>query len=335
MENIYKCKKCNYVTDRASNYKRHINSKRHLGNKKSEIIKSSCEKVYLCQFCNKKYKTLWGQKKHLEKCKQKNAEKERIINDYVEDKFKSEVSKKTIEIKENIVSKSDGVNNINYTNENIKVSKKDTSDDMTQQDINKKMLETITNISNDIKNLKTSNIINNNCNQTNISINLFLNEYCSNAMNLTDFVDRIKYTFEDVMKVYNNGYTQGLSNVVIKELKDMPILERPIHCTDKKRGVLYIKDNDQWKKDSVVIENDTNELLKKMRTKQYLALGEWELRNPDWFKSQEGIKTRQELVMRLLGSDDDNELLKHHKEVLKNIANHVPIKEAMNKIQNK
>ena len=333
MENIYKCKKCNYVTDRASNYKRHITSKRHLGNKKSDIVKAQCEKVYLCQFCNKKYKTLWGQKKHLEKCKYKNVEKDKIINDYVEEKFKNEKTKSDIEIKENITS-----SNTEFSNkQNIKVvvENKPDDDELSQRDINKKMLETMTNISNEIKNLKTSNIINNNCNQTNISINLFLNEYCSNAMNLTDFVDRIKYTFNDVMKVYNNGYTQGLSNVVIKELKDMPILERPIHCTDKKRGVLYIKNNDEWKKDSLVIENDTNELLKKVRTKQYLALGEWELRNPDWFKSQEGIKMRQELVMKLLGSDDDNELLKHHKEVLKNIANHVPIKEAMNKIQNK
>ncbi len=333
MENIYKCKKCNYVTDRASNYKRHISSKRHLGNKKSPTIKTPCAKSYICHFCNKKYKTLWGQKKHLEKCKYKNVEKERIINDYVEEKFKGTNS--NIEIKED----EKNINKKEYSgNKNIKIvveKQPEKSDELTQRDINKKMLETMTNISNEIKNLKTSNIINNNCNQTNISINLFLNEYCSNAMNLTDFVDKIKYTFEDVMKVYNNGYTQGLSNVVIKELKDMPILERPIHCTDKKRGVLYIKDNDEWKKDSLVIENDTNELLKKMRTKQYLALGEWELRNPEWFKSQEGIKMRQELVMKLLGSDDDNELLKHHKEVLKNIANHVPIKEAMNKIQNK
>ena len=333
MENIYKCKKCNYVTDRASNYKRHISSKRHLGNKKSPTIKTPCAKTYICHFCNKKYKTLWGQKKHLEKCKYKNVEKERIINNYVEEKFKGTNS--NIEIKED----EKNINKQEYSgNQNIKIvveKQPEKSDELTQRDINKKMLETMTNISNEIKNLKTSNIINNNCNQTNISINLFLNEYCSNAMNLTDFVDKIKYTFEDVMKVYNNGYTQGLSNVVIKELKDMPILERPIHCTDKKRGVLYIKDNDEWKKDSLVIENDTNELLKKMRTKQYLALGEWELRNPEWFKSQEGIKMRQELVMKLLGSDDDNELLKHHKEVLKNIANHVPIKEAMNKIQNK
>ena len=229
---------------------------------KSDIVKTQCEKVYLCQFCNKKYKTLWGQKKHLEKCKQKNSDKERIINDYVDEKFKNDISKKTIEIKENIVNDISGVNNINHGDVNIKVSKKTNSDDMTQQDINKKMLETRIS-SNEIKSKQVILLIII-ANQTNISINSFLNEYCSNAMNLTDFVDRIKYTFEDVMKVYNNGYTQGLSNVVIKELKDMPILERPIHCTDKKE-VLYIKDNDQWKKDSVVIENDTNELLKNAR----------------------------------------------------------------------
>ena len=211
----------------------------------------------------------------------------------------------------------------------VKISNKSINE---QNIFNQKMIDTMKSMTEEIKNLKTTNVVNvnnNNCNQTNISINLFLNEYCSNAMNLTDFVEKIKYTFEDVMKIYNSGYSKGLSNVVIKELKDIPALDRPIHCADKKRGTLYIKNNDEWTRNNINTISETEVMISKLRKKQYLALSEWESKNPNWIDSEELTTMRHELVSKLIGSNNDKELERQHKEIIKNIANCVPIKDAI------
>ena len=69
----------------------------------------------------------------------------------------------------------------------------------------------------------------------NISINVFLNEHCKNAMNLTDFVNQIRITLDDLMKTRQSGYVDGIANIFIRNLRDLSDVERPIHCSDKKR----------------------------------------------------------------------------------------------------
>ena len=235
-------------------------------------------KKYKCDFCYKSYKTLWGKRKHEKKCSENKSENEVIL------------------LNDTIIKKE--------------------PETVAQEKFNQKMIETMKTMTEEIKNLKTTNIVNNNCNQTNISINLFLNEYCSNAMNLNDFVEKIKYTFEDVMKIYNSGYSQGLSNVVIKQLKDMSALDRPIHCTDQKRGTLYIKNNEKWTKKNINTIAETESMICKLRKKQYLALSEWEAKNPNWIDCEKLTTMRHDLVSKLIGGSDEKNLMKQHKDVL-------------------
>ncbi|GAI96804.1 unnamed protein product, partial [marine sediment metagenome] len=82
----------------------------------------------------------------------------------------------------------------------------------------------------------------------NITINLFLNEYCKNAMNLTDFVNKLEVSLQDLDYTNKEGYIEGISNLLIKNLDELDAKERPIHCTDKKRLQFYIKDEDKWEK---------------------------------------------------------------------------------------
>ena len=96
------------------------------------------------------------------------------------------------------------------------------------------------------QNIQNQNIQNN---TQNISINVFLNEHCKNAMNLTDFVENIKVSLEDLEYTNQHGYAKGISNIFTKNLTDMAVTERPIHCSDKKRLQFYIKESDEWKKD--------------------------------------------------------------------------------------
>lgn len=168
-----------------------------------------------------------------------------------------------------------------------------------------------------------NNITNNIQNTNNISINFYLDNYCNNAKNLTDFVKNLKYTLEDVMNVHKNGYSCGITNVMLKGLKDMPVVERPIHCSDKKSGQLFIRDNNQWEEDNIKNRGKAYSIISNMRTKQYLALEEWEKANPGWELDEEKSLERCKIINSLLGVD--KKLEKETEKILKDVAKNVVI----------
>ena len=95
-------------------------------------------------------------------------------------------------------------------------------------------------------NYTTNNTTNNN---QKLSINVFLNEKCKNAMSLNDFVDKIQLSLKDLEFTNKHGFVEGVSNIFIKNLNDMDVTERPIHCSDQKRLQFYVKKEDKWEKD--------------------------------------------------------------------------------------
>ena len=120
------------------------------------------------------------------------------------------------------------------------------------------MLKVIENGTNNI----TNNNINTNSHNKAFNLNFFLNETCKNAMNITDFVDSIKLQINDLMEVGELGYVDGISKIIVKNLKNLDETIRPIHCTDKKRETFYVKDQGEWEK-----EDDNKTRLKKAITK--------------------------------------------------------------------
>jgi hypothetical protein len=133
---------------------------------------------------------------------------------------------------------------------------------------------TIINNDNTVNNNQTIN------NNLNLNINLILNEKCKDAMNLTDFVDQIKMTVEDLLYTKTNGYVKGISNVIIKNLKDVEPKERPICCTDEKKKQFYVKDEGKWDEDEGM-----EKLMKswsKLTSAQLAMLGPWINKNPMW-----------------------------------------------------
>ncbi len=176
-----------------------------------------------------------------------------------------------------------------------------------------------------IKKDSIQNITNNTTNNTtNISINLYLNKYCNEAKNLTDFIDNLKYTLEDVMNTYNKGFSDGITNVVLKGLKDIPMVERPIHCTNKKDGKLFIRDNNQWEEDNVAEKGKAYSIMSRMRKKQYLALQEWDKAHPNWEQDENLSVMRCKILKELLGESKTIE--KNMKKVLKDVSKKVPLK---------
>ena len=99
-----------------------------------------------------------------------------------------------------------------------------------------------------INNTNNSNNTTNSHNKA-FNLNFFLNETCKNAMNITDFVDSIKLQLNDLMEVGEIGFVDGISKIIVKNLNDLDETIRPVHCTDKKRETMYIKDEGEWQKD--------------------------------------------------------------------------------------
>ena len=118
----------------------------------------------------------------------------------------------------------------------------------------------------------TNNNNNNTTNSHNKAFNLqfFLNETCKDAMNIMDFVDSIKLQLSDLERVGELGFVDGISNIIVKNLKELDVTERPIHCTDKKREVLYVKDEDKWEKDDE--KNKIKKAIKRVANKNIRLL---------------------------------------------------------------
>jgi len=130
----------------------------------------------------------------------------------------------------------------------------------------------------------TTNMTNNN----QFNINMFLNEQCKDAMNIGDFIRSLPITAQHFENTKNNGLTDTLTNMMVDGLNNMEVIERPIHCTDQKRKVMYVKDNDKWERDNnhKIITKNVSDLAKLQRTMVKL----WQEENPN-FKTVENLQT--------------------------------------------
>ena len=147
-------------------------------------------------------------------------------------------------------------------------------------DVIKKQQDQITELTNTIKEMApliNSNTINNN---QKFNINVFLNEQCKDALNMSDFIKSLEVSLEQLSFTKNNGLAAGLSKTIIENMNKLSLYERPLHCTDVKRETLYIKDDDKWTKDAS--KDKIKNVIKKTCNKNYDALVNWKNDNPDF-----------------------------------------------------
>ena len=171
------------------------------------------------------------------------------------------------------------------------------------------------------KNIQTTNSHNNTNNSHNKTFNLqfFLNETCKNAMNITDFVDSIKLQLSDLINVGEIGYVEGLSNIITKNLNALDVTQRPVHCTDKKREVLYVKDENKWEKEDEA-KNKIRKVIKRVMIKNQRLLPEYKEKYPDYNKSSSKISDQYNtIIIESMGGRGDNDLEKENK-IIKNIT---------------
>jgi hypothetical protein len=223
------------------------------------------------------------------------------------------VHKKKCNFKNNEETETDTSENIDLTDKNLILM-------LIQQNnqLQKQMFEVIKN--------GTHNNNTNNTNSNNKTFNLqfFLNETCKDAMNIMDFVDSIKLQLSDLENVGKIGYVEGISSIIVKNLNSLDETKRPVHCTDSKREVIYVKDQDKWEK-----ENETKVKLRKaiktVAHKNSKMISLFRIKNPDCLKSTSKVSDKyNKLVLEALGGKGDNDFEKEDK-IIKNIAKEVTI----------
>ena len=290
------CKKCDYKTSKKSSWKKHTQTIKHkknvihqMDNKKVALLR---EKFYC--ICGKKYAFRSGLSKHKKKCSHINTE----------DALNPNINKKKSQEILVVEDDKDDLKNI------FKAFMK------SQTEFNKKIAEEMA---------KPQNVYNNS-NNTNMTINLFLNENCKNAMNLTDFVDNLKITLEDLEFTKNNGYVEGVTNIFAKQLQDLAPTERPIHCSDKKRLQFYVKDDDKWKKDRN--NEKIDETLINIKLKQTVKIGDWEKLHPNYREDPQLLDEWQNMLAGITENTEGN-ILKQKLALKRKIASYIELKDAM------
>ena len=285
----FHCEICDFNTSRQCHYNRHILTSKHQNNTNETKLKQKGTKIpqnYVCDcgFIVNSRTTLWRHKKVCNK----------------EEQPTNIVPEISPELIMNILKQNNDLQNVIITQ-------------------NTTILELSKNNSN-------TNISNSNFNSHNKTFNLqfFLNETCKDAMNITEFVDSLQLQLSDLESVGRLGYVEGISNIIVKNLKALEVHKRPVHCSDSKREVMYIKDEDKWEK-----ENDEKKklrkVIKRVANKNSRLLPEFKEKHPDCGKSSSAFSDQyNKLIVESMGGSGDNELEKEDK-IIKKIAKEVTI----------
>ena len=285
----FNCEKCLYSSRNKKDFFRHLSTRKHqMDNLDNCADKSKNPRAYFVCVCGKKYKYQSGLCKHKKKCLQHMSVK------------KAEKAAKAP------YSCSEGnVVTINMLNEIL------------QQ--NKALCENLIELS------KEKKVINyQNCNNKKMTINVFLNEECKDAMNLTDFVENVKVSLEDLNYTKENGYIDGISNIFVKHLQDMPATSRPIHCSDKKRLQFYVKEANVWEKDKTHEKIDKS--IQDITFKQIKKIKAWEEQNPDYLTNECLREEWQTMVMRMMGGKEKDECKKNIDQIKRSLCTTTELK---------
>ena len=263
----FSCEKCNYITNVKSNFKKHCTTARHKNvtnvtngddNVSERII------IYSCCICNKTFKSRNGLWCHSKKCS-------------IEPSSDMALSEQThtstgLVVTENLVVPP--IIDTSVVLELIKQNKELQNVIVHQSELITKLAER-----------EPANNINTNCNNTTnnnqkFNLNFFLNETCKDAMSIQEFLENLVITFDDLLNIGNDGFVTGVSDILIKQLRDLDISKRPIHCTDSKRDTIYLKDNAAWNKDDKD-KTKLKQIIEKIEYKNVVALRDWCNENPD------------------------------------------------------
>jgi hypothetical protein len=305
LSNEYYCDICDYKCCKRFNYDRHILTPKHIKNidrkpkraknEQNEQKKKQIIKDFECEKCYKIYQTHAGLWKHKQKCNtiitdsnSETVDKDQLIIMLI--KQNAELMKETTEFKHIMLE---------------------------QQTMMMKVVENGTH--------NTSHTTNTNSHNKTFNLNVFLNETCKNALNINEFVSSIKVSLDDLENTGRQGYIEGISSIILNKLKNLNHYDRPIHCADQKREILYIKNDNQWIKESEekplltkAIKTIANENIKQIKT--------WRDKNPECVDSDSKKNNLYlKIVSNSMSGTDKEECDKNINKIISNVAKEVII----------
>jgi len=155
------------------------------------------------------------------------------------------------------------------------------------------------------------------------NLQFFLNETCKDAMNIMDFVESIQLQLSDLENMGEIGYVEGISNIIVKNLNALDVSQRPVHCTDKKRETIYIKDQDKWEKDEE--QKKIRKVIKKVANKNAMLIQQFKEKHPDYNKYHSKYSTQyHKLIIESFGGSGNNDLEKEDK-IIRNISKNIVV----------
>ena len=295
----HKCSLCNKCFIKKGNLDRHVSLTHN-------------NKSYECKYCNKNYSHTSSLSRHMKTCKCNHEKKEIYENN----------NDQIVEYKTNTVM--DDVKEILKKNKLTDEQYKNIMKILESELVTLKQ-NVVINIQNNNNNNNIQNNITNNTTQvTNnidkFNIDIFLNKTCKDAINMSDFMKSIQPTYNDIQNCDHEGIVTTISNTVVSRLKDIELEKRPIHCSDKKRKTLYIKDNNNWNKD---INHDLiRRIIDEISYKQVRALQEWISTTHEQMSSEEYTNKLMEITRSLT---DDLSLNRCYTKIIGNISESIYI----------
>ena len=284
---FFVCESCDFLSSNKKDYIRHTETEKHKNaiNQCFSIEKTpkNPKNLYTCN-CGKEYKDNSGLWRHKKKCVIETDNKEDIDN------------KEESDIKNHTDNKDDLINylikeNQEFKNLILEIVKKDTYN---------------------------NSITHTNSHNKSFNLQFFLNETCKDAMNIMDFVDSIKLQLSDLEKVGEIGYVNGISNIIVKNLNELDVTKRPVHCADKKREILYVKDENKWEKDDD--KKKLRKAIKRVATKNQRMLLKFKEEHPDCgYSASKYSDQYNKIIVESMGGSGDNDLEKEDK-IIKNIS---------------
>ena len=247
-EHKRECKICKFNCIYMCDLIRHNKTQKHIINQqKTHTKRDKQDKILECEECNKIFQTRSGLWRHRKKCEAHHNQKRDGVAGVAVCVAEVAVCKNTM-INQNNIENSDIVENADIVENQDNADYKSMFLDAMSQ--NKEIMELLKEQSKTIQEM-VPKIGNNNNNTTNNKFNLqvFLNEDCKDAINFSEFIENIEVTEEDLENQAQLGYVSGISKLFLENLKELGTNKRPIHCTDKKRNTLYIKEDNEWDKE--------------------------------------------------------------------------------------
>ena len=309
------CDNCDFKCCKLSNYNSHLLTNKHIANtsgNKGDVIKISEPKILICDKCNKKYNSRNGLWKHKKNCNNEtNNETENTILDASSNEIKV-LTNLVIELVKNNTELQKQTSELQKQNQDFQKQNQDFQKQTTE--LQKQMIDVCQKIQ------PGNTVINTNSHNKTFNLQVFLNEECKDAMNMSDFINSIEIKISDLVNIGKLGYVEGMSNIIIKQLNDTDINKRPVHCSDAKRETLYVKEENKWEKET----QETKQMLNAVRgvnKKNYQILNTWKETHPKCMDSKSNQSDEyMKVVSKVMDGDVEN-----INKVIKKVAKEVVI----------